>query len=320
MPTRPSFPDPPSRPGMVGLGLVIPLPQEAKHITSGDEPLPQASAQMQEQRNGLVIRGPEERARSLQTRVPTSTMLTLRSSYIKILRETATTSCKVPLSPLPFPSSLSTPHASQAAIVTAAGQAPKPLPSSRRPKLKRSVACLSETTCFPPDRRSRRAAAPAIPLANCSKARGPSRTKTKKVFVSSGRASRRYSRHVQLYRGAGSSAGPQRNSNSSTESSNALSISTLSSCTNQVATTSLPIAASRLVRRPRVSPAGSTRPTPAPSVGAISVASWLEFDDDIALPEDIVCSSPEPVDPVFLTIVEGDWEDDVARPPSRQLT
>jgi hypothetical protein len=312
MPTRPSFPDPPSRPGMVGLGLVIPPPQATKHITSGDKAFPLLPVQTQKIRDGTDISRPEELGRSLLTGVPSSPVLTSHSGYTESLKGTATTSCNIPLSPLLPPSFQSTPYIPQIATVIASGQAPKSSPSASRPNLKRFVALLSNTTCVPPETSSHRETVPAIPFSSCSKAQGLSRSKMK-VLVSTGRTTRRCSHHMQSFRGVVSSTSSRRNSSSSTNPSKSLSISTSSSFISQTGPTSLPIAASKLVHHRRVSPAGSTRLTPASSVEAISVASWLELDDGMSLPGEIVCSSPEPIDPHFTTIVEEDWEDDVSQ-------
>ena len=227
---------------------------------------------------------------------------------MKVLKGTATTSCRVPLS-LSAPPSSQSPDVSQVANAIASGQVPKPFPSTSRPKLKRFVALLSNTTYVPG---SHWETVPAIPFTNRSKARGVSRSKAK-VCVSSGRTTRRYSRQMQSFRGVMSSAGSRRNSGSSTSTPKSFSISTSSSYFSQVVSTPLPITASKLVRHPRVNPAGSSRLTPASSIEAISVASWLELDDGMSLPGDIVCSSPEPIDPNFTTIIEDDWEDDVSQ-------
>ena len=313
MPTRPAFPDPPSKPGMVGLGLVIPLPQAAKYCTPGDHPLPVPPIQTRQNKDGMDIPLPEELAQSLQARVLSSSVLTSHSSYIKISREA--TSCKFPLSPLPHTPFQSTPHVSQEAVMIASSQAPKPSLSVNRPKLMRSDASPSNVICLPPERSSLQEAVPSFPLANRSKARRLSQSKTKKLFVSSGRAARRCSRRKQSFEGTLSSASSRRNSGSSTDSSNPLSVSTSCPYISRAGPASLPLASSKLVRRPRVSPAGSTRLTPTSSVEAISVASWLELDGGMSLPGDIVCSSPEPIDPIFSTIIEEDWEDDVSQPP-----
>ena len=302
MPTRPAFPDPPSRPGMVGLGLVIPLPQAANYSTPGDKPLPALLVQTHNNKEGIDIPLPEELAQSLQAK---ASVLTPHSGYIKILKET--TSCKIPSSPLPHTSFQST-HVSQE---TASSRAPRPALSVNRPKLMRSVALLPNVICSSPGRGSLQKAVPVSPFPTRSKARGLSRSQKRRVFVSSSRTARRCSRHMQSFEGTVSSASSRRNSGSSMDPSNPLSVST--SYISRAGPTSLPIAPSKLVRRPRVSPAGSTRPTPTSSVEAISVASWLELDSSMSLPEDIVCSSPEPIDPTFSTITEGDWEDEVSQ-------
>ena len=309
MPTRPSFPDPPCRPGMVGLGLVIPLPQAAKHVTPA---LLIRHAQAQQARDGSDTRRPEELARSLLTKGPSPNVPTSHSGYIEPLKETVTTSCKVPL-PSPLPTSFqATPYPSQAATVITSGQTPKPLPSTSRPKLKRFVALLPNTTRVPPEIASHWETVPAVPFANRSKARERPRSKAK-IYLPSGRTAPRCGRPMQSSRGFRSSASSRRGSGSSTNSVKCLSISTSSSCIGDAGSTSWPIAAPRLVRHPRVSLAGSARLTPASSVEAISVASWLELGDDMSLPGDIVSSSPEPIDPNFTTIIEEDWEDDVPR-------
>jgi len=317
MPTRPAFPDPPSRPGMVGLGLVIPLPRAAEHSTSGNRPLPVLPVQEQQKRDGIDIRRPEELALSLQAVVPSSPVVTPHLGHMRVLNETATTSCKIPLSPLPLPSFQSAPHVSQAAIVIASGQAPKPSPPTgrSRPKFKRSVALLSSAICSPPGRSSLGGAIPAFPFSNRSQARGLPRSKTKKIFVSSSRSVRRCSRHMQSFRGKVPSTGSRRNSGSSADSSNRLSVSTSNAYISPTGLASLPITALKHVRRPRVSPAGSTRLTPTSSIEAISLASWIELGDSMSLPGDIICSSPEPIDPSFSITVEGDWEDDISQVP-----
>lgn len=296
MPTRPSFPDPPTKPGMLGLGLLIPLPQAATHLSLANEQPPLLPLHTHKKTPPIYPhrRRPEVLPRSLQPNLPSSPGSTPQSNYIKVLTETATTSCKVPLSPLPPPP----------ATATASGKLPKPPLSGSRPKLKRSLALTSNPKRFPPHTTSLRELIPAIPLAN-TKPRRLSRSNTNKLFLSTSRTPRRYSRHIL-------STTSSRN-NSSTHPSYPLSLSTSNSYTSQPRHTSSPIAALKLVRRPRVSPAASTRPTPASSVGAISVASWLELDDATSLPEDILCSSPEPLDPVFSAIAEEDWEDDVSQ-------
>jgi hypothetical protein len=296
---------------MVGLGLVIPLPQAAKHIIPGAKNLPPQSVQAQQTSGGADIR-PEELARSLQTKVPTSSVLTSHSGHIKPLKVTATTSCIISLSPLPPTSFQSAPYVSQAATVIASSQVPKPPISASRPKLKRFVALLPNNTRVPSDTGSRREILPVIPFANRSKARGLPQSKVK-VFLPSGRTTRRCSRHMQSFRGSRSSASSRRNSSSSTNSSKSLSISTSNACIGEAGLASLPIAARRLTRHPPVGRSGSIDLTPVSSVEAISVASWLELGDVMSLPGDIVSSSPEPIDPNFTTIVEEDWEDDVAR-------
>ena len=312
MPTRPSFPDPPCRPGMVGLGLVIPPPQAAKPVTPGYNALPIQHTHAQQTRGGADIRRPKELPRSLLTKVAPSNVLTSHSGYTEPLKERDTTPCKIPL-PSPHPTSFqSTPCVSQAPNLIASGQVPKPPLSASRPKLKRFVALLPNATRMPPRRASHQETIPVVPFTNRSNARGRPRPKTK-VYVPSGRTTLLCSRHMQSFRGLGSSASARRSSGSSTNSSKSLSISTSSSCIGGAGLTSLPIAAPRLVRHPRVSLAGSARLTPASSVEAISVASWLELGDDISLPGDIVSSSPEPIDPSFTTIIEEDWEDDVPR-------
>ena len=310
MPTRSSFPDPPSRPAMVGLGLVIPLPQAARHTTPGDKAPRLQPVQAQQNGDGADIRHPEELARSLPTKVPASSLSTSHSSHIKLSKETATTSCKVPLPPLPPTSLQSTANVSQAATVIASGQAPKPPHSAIRPKLKRFDALLPNTTHVPSETGSEQEIVPIIPFADRSKARRLPRSKVN-AFTQSGRTARRCSRHMQSLQGLRSNASSRRNSGSSINSSKSVSISTASSCIGGAGSTSLPIAALRLVRYPPVNPAGSIRLSQVSSDEAISVASWLELGDNMSLPGDIVSSSPEPIDPNFTTIVEGDWEDDV---------
>lgn len=290
---------------MVGLGLFLPLPPAANYSTPEDKRHPVLPVQTQQSKARLG-----DMAQS-QARVPSSSVLTPHSGYIKTPKET--TSRKVPLYPLLQTSFHPTPRVSQEPGVVASRRAPKPPLSANRPKLMRSVALLSDVICSSPERSSIQEGVPAFPSANRSKARRLPRSKTKRGFVSSSRTARRCSRHMQSFGGTVSSASSRRNSGSNTDSSKPSSVSEL--YISRAGSTSLPIAASKLVRRPRVSPASSIRPTPTSSVDAISVASWLELDGGMSLPGDIVCSSPEPIDPIFSTIIEGDWEDEVSQAP-----
>ena len=293
---------------MVGLGLVIPPPRAAKPITPGDKIILIHQAHAQQTRGGADIRRPKELPRAMLAKVAPSNALTSHSGYIEPLKETDTTPCKIPL-PSPHPTSFqSTPCVSQAPTPVASGRAPKPPPSTR-PKLKRFVALLPNAMRVPAGTASHKETIPAVPFAIRSNARGRPRPKAK-VYIPSGRSTLLCGRHVQSFRGFGSSANSRRNSGSSTNSFKSLSISTSSSSTGL---SSFPITAPSLVRHPRVSLAGSARLTPASSAEAISVASWLEFGDDMSPHGDIVSSSPEPIDPNFITIIEEDWEDDVPR-------